>query len=129
MKIQLMAAALACALLSSCVTAEQAAQIYSSQTPASPTIRAAIVEYVRNTFFDPYSIRDAEISHQVKLGSTGFEAVCFKANAKNRMGGYIGRKAVSVRIKDGKVHSWVEDAPGCMDERLKYEPFPQLENL
>ncbi|SCX00802.1 hypothetical protein DSM25558_0180 [Agrobacterium sp. DSM 25558] len=129
MKSKIATVALLSALLSSCVTAEQATQMYGAQTPASPVIRAAIVEHVRNTFFDPYSIRDAEISNQLRLSSLGVDVVCFKANAKNRMGGYIGRKAVSVRIKDGKVNSWVEEATGCSDPRLKYEPFPQLENL
>lgn len=115
--------------VSGCVTSEQKAQIYGSQVAAGPAIRASVVEYVRKTFFDPYSIRDAEISNVVTLLDTGIKAVCIRMNAKNRMGAYTGLKATSLRLRNGSVISGVTDAPGCYAEELRYVKFKELEQL
>lgn len=119
----------ACVGLSSCVTAEQQQQVFSSQVPPSPAVKASVVKHVRETFFDPYSIRDAQISDVVTLLDTGLDAVCIKANGKNRFGAYVGLTATSVRLKDGvAVSSW-QNAPSCSDPRMHYRPFPELEAL
>ena len=115
--------------VSGCVTSEQKAQIYGSQVTAGPAVRASAVDYVRKTFFDPYSIRDAEISNVVTLLETGVQAVCIRMNAKNRMGAYTGLKATSLRLKNGSVISGVTDAPGCYAAELRYSKFNELENL
>lgn len=115
--------------LASCVTQEQMNSIYASQRPPSAEIKAAAIAHIRETFFDPYSIRDAAISNVVTVADTGYDAVCVRLNAKNRMGGYVGLSVTSLRIKGGAVVSSLEDAPACMDARLKFAPFPELEAL
>ncbi len=115
--------------LSACVTQEQVKKVMDSQRPVTASEKAAIVNKARDYFFDPYSIRDAEISNVVTLGDTGLEAVCVKANAKNRLGAYAGRSATSVRLKDGKPVSALENAPACASPDLRYQRFPELENL
>lgn len=101
----------------------------ASQRPPSAAEKAAIVSAARDYFVDPYSIRDAEISNVVRLNDQGLEAVCVKANAKNRMGGYTGRTATSVRLLKGKPMSTLENAPACAMPQMRYRPFPELENL
>jgi hypothetical protein len=117
------------ALLSGCVTQEQVDKVFASQRPVSAAEKAAIVSAARDYFVDPYSIRDAEISNVVRLNDQGLEAVCVKANAKNRMGGYTGRSATSVRLVNGKPVSTLDNAPACVSPQLKYTRFPELENL
>ncbi|WP_322883103.1 hypothetical protein U8C37_06680 [Sinorhizobium medicae] len=125
-KLLIFAAALA---LSGCVTQEQFDKVMASQRPPSAAEKAAIVSAARDYFVDPYSIRDAEISNVVRLNDQGLEAVCVKANAKNRMGGYTGRTATSVRLLKGKPMSTLENAPACAMPQMRYRPFPELENL
>lgn len=73
-------------LLTSCQTAVPQS-VSDSQRAPSKAVRVAIVQAARDVAFDPYSIRDAEISHVVLLNSgAGIEAVCVKANAKNQLG-------------------------------------------
>ncbi len=115
--------------LSGCVTQEQVDKVFASQRPPTAAEKAAIVNGARDYLVDPYSVRDAEISNVVTLGTTGLEAVCVKANSKNRMGGYTGRSAVSVRLSKGRPVSTLEDAPACSDPRMHYQRFPELENL
>jgi len=88
------------------------------------------VSAARDYLVDPYSVRDAEISHVVDASKDGkIQAVCVKFNSKNRMGGYVGRSALSVRVVNDKPVSAVQDPPGCYLPGMKYRPFPELENL
>lgn len=117
------------AVLSGCVSAEQLDKIYGSQTPPTTAERAAAVTYVKTTFYDPYSIRDASISNAVTLLNTGYRSICVRFNAKNRMGGYVGMTSTSLRFQGPAIVSSLQDAPGCNTARLTYSPFPELENL
>lgn len=116
-------------LLASCVSSEQMQQVFSSQTPPTSEEKTAAVKYIKETFYDPYSVRDASISNVVTLANTGMRAACVRFNAKNRMGGYVGMTATSLRFRGGQVVSALQDAPSCLDERLRYQSFPELENL
>jgi hypothetical protein len=115
--------------LGGCVSADTQLDILNSQTPPSPAIKAATIAYVRTSFFDPYSIRDAAISNVVVLPGTGLRAVCIRANSKNRMGGYTGISSVSLRLQGDSVVSAIADPPGCYTSQLEYRPFPELEAL
>ncbi|MFK4256443.1 hypothetical protein [Agrobacterium tumefaciens] len=116
-------------VLAGCVTQEQMNKVFASQRPITAGEKAAIVSAARDYFVDPYSVRDAEISDVVKLNDQGLEAVCVKANSKNRMGGYVGRTATSVRLLNGKPVDTLENAPSCVAPQMRYRPFPELENL
>jgi hypothetical protein len=126
---RLMFIAAAGAALSGCVTQEQFDKVLASQRPVTAAEKAAIVSAAKDYFVDPYSIRGAEISNVVKITDTGLEAVCVKANAKNRMGGYTGRHVTSVRLQNGKPIGTLENAPACSSPQMRYSPFPELENL
>lgn len=130
MKTNRTLAACAVALsLSGCVTVEQMDEVYGSQQRPSAEVKAQVINYVRGEFFDPYSIRDAEISGVVRLLDTGYHAVCVRMNAKNRMGGYIGMTVTSFRLSGTAVIGTLQDAPACKSAQLVYEPFPELEAL
>lgn len=75
----------ACALLVSCQTSVPQT-VADSQKAPTKALKIAIVNAARDVVFDPYSIRDAEISNVVLLNpSAGIDAVCVKANAKNHL--------------------------------------------
>lgn len=121
--------AITCALLASCQTSVPQS-VANSQQPPSKELKAAIVQAARDIVFDPYSIRDAEISNVVLFNPrAGIQAVCVKANAKNQFGGYTGRKATGISIRNGMILGATAGDPRCLDPRLRYQRFPELENL
>ncbi len=116
--------------LAGCVSvSEQLDKLIATQEPPSAAVRKAIVNAARDHLADPYSIRDVEISSMVTDSAMGLQVVCVKFNAKNQVGGYTGRKAVSVRLKDGQPISTNDQPPLCLDLRLKYHPFPESDVL
>ncbi|TCA91766.1 hypothetical protein E0H65_23300 [Rhizobium leguminosarum bv. viciae] len=101
--------------------------VADTQRPPSTALRAVIVKAARDFVLDPYSIRDAEISNVVLFNPQArIEAVCVKANAKN---GYGGRQATSVSLRDGMILGATTNDARCLDPRLGYHPFKELENL
>jgi hypothetical protein len=79
-------------------------------------------DQVRQSFFDPYSIRDARISVP-EQGHLFFQQgwiVCLEANAKNRMGGYTGLKRTAFLIHNNQIVNTVSDAPLCTSPNLIY---------
>jgi len=87
------------------------------------------VKDARDFLIDPYSVRDAEISSVMDTPDGKLQFVCVKANAKNAMGGYTGRKAVSVRLVGSRPVSTNPNATVCAMPLLRWYPFPELENL
>ena len=117
-------------LLLGCVTTEQLNTVVGSARAPSASERGAVLAYVRNTWKDPYSIKDAEISDLVST-PVG-QAVCVHANSKNSFGAYIGRTYTSFVFKDGAVQRTTQDDPDCVRlarSGLTYRPFPQLERI
>lgn len=98
--------------------------------PSPEMIKQAVRAHVRSSFFDPYSVRDAQLSAAtwqgaLQLGSGEGWTVCLRANAKNRMGGYTGLRDTAMTIRGGKVVSSLDDAQYfCRD--ATYSPFPDL---
>lgn len=130
MKNKLLMLAVAGLFLPGCVSSQEIARVEASQRAPSTALRSAIVSAARDQLVDPYSIRDAEISSVVDASpDKKVQAVCVKFNSKNRMGGYVGRSAWSVRVVNDKPVGVRQDAPGCYLEGMKYHPFPELENL
>jgi hypothetical protein len=116
----------------------------ASQTPG-PTAgevppsdyRRIVAASVKDLFFDPYSIRDAEIAPPKRgvgpsLNSDGFTTpwiVCVRAHAKNRMGAYTGRKITAFALSGGKVvNSWDEaHYSALVCQGVAFEPFTEIE--
>jgi len=69
--------------------------------------------WINNTFFDPYSVRDLTISTPEKSyiqdppllgGATSYGyLITVTCNAKNRMGGYTGKKTSYLLIYNGMI--------------------------
>lgn len=101
--------------------------------PSNP--RPAALGYVRQSFFDPYSVRDASISQPFVLpyGLTGQSqswVVCVRSNAKNRMGGYAGLQETLIVFNGDAVdvsRSMRDVTSACRN--AQYSPFPELEAL
>jgi hypothetical protein len=105
----------------------------SSIAPPPPNYRSVIVEKVKNTLKDPYSIRSAEISEPapgfvgILYGGTQM-VVCTRFNAKNSFGAYTGVETFLFAFSNGKLLGMGQNAlAGC--ENRSYSPFPELENI
>ncbi|MGB6119092.1 MAG: hypothetical protein WBF87_12810 [Mesorhizobium sp.] len=122
----IVAAALA---LAGCQTSEELHSAVAMSQPVPPAIKAAIVAAARDTLVDPYSVRDAEISHMMFNAKSGLHWVCVKANSKNRMGGYTGRQALEVWVRNGQLAGNLPNSPACNLPSLRWEPFTELEAL
>jgi hypothetical protein len=118
-----------CMVLSSCVSQQKVDDVMASQRPPSTAIKRAIVHDARDYLVDPYSVRDAEISSVMDVPGGKLQFVCVKANAKNRMGGYTGRTAISVRLVGSTPVSTNPTATMCGAPLLRWYPFPELEAL
>lgn len=132
----------ACAIaLAGCQTdGGTTASVASTTADAGPppaNYRKIAADYVKATFKDPYSIRDAEIAAPKpgsgpSLNADGFKTpwvVCMRANAKNSMGAYTGRKISALAVSDNRVtNAWDETQYSrTVCEGVAYEPFPEIE--
>jgi hypothetical protein len=74
-------------------------------------------------------MRDVSISYVMTGNLPGKSVVCVRANAKNRMGAYTGLSSTGLTLTNDVVTAAFVDEPGCNDGRLRYVPFPEMENL
>lgn len=109
--------------------------------PAPTNYRQIAKDYVKASFFDPYSVRDAEIAPPKPMDSPAFIptsigiggtfesawVICMRANAKNRMGGYVGLRETAIVVKaDRVIHAYDEPmATSYICDGARYEPFPE----
>lgn len=124
--------ALAAALLSGC-SSMNAAVVGDPTEPAPVNYRAIAADGLRQILFDPYSVRDAQISKPTWLGSWSIGegngwVVCFKGNAKNRFGAYTGAQEMALMIRGGKVISNQGELPpnGYHCGSAEYSDFPEI---
>lgn len=125
--------------LSGCTTTSPTAP--TSETPAPTNYREAVVNEIKQSFFDPYSIRDAAISRPfyangVYDGVSPFPrkgwVVCMRGNARNRMGGYTGLQN-TVILFDGERVAMSLSGPDYrwqvveLCKNAEFEPFPEIE--
>ncbi len=111
--------------------------------PTTPEVTAAaigaaptnyvdqIIADVKTSYFDPYSIRSAERTapfptEHVTAGH--YWVVCVRANARNRMGGYVGIKTEAYGFRNGV---FVEKSghPETYCQGRQFIPFPELEAI
>lgn len=95
--------------------------------PMPKNYRQIVAKNLRETLFDPYSVRDAQISeprvHRAVVGPLW--NVCFRGNAKNRYGAYTGLKYTIYVIRDGRITSSADGAEyNCRD--AKFSKFNEL---
>ncbi len=103
--------------------------------PPPPNYRQLAQQHVRENFFDPYSIRDAQIAAPrpsggpilVSTGLTEVWVVSVRANAKNQMGAYTGQKATAIMMQGNRVVGSQNNAMwGGWCSGSQYEPFPEI---
>lgn len=93
-------------LLAGCATTTPQAS-----EPAPANYREIVARHIRDSFVDPYSVRDASIAPPKSGQLSRSDAivveqgyiVCFRANAKNRVGGYTGMKTTAFLVRGGAV--------------------------
>lgn len=90
-----------------------------------------IIQDIKTSYFDPYSIRSAEITapflqnHSI-LGH--FWAVCVRANGKNRMGAYVGIKTEAYVFRHGKLLQ-KSTHPEDYCTNAQFQPFTGLDSI
>lgn len=80
--------------------------------PYPEKYRALVEQWLQETLFDPYSVRDLEVTVPVEGtlwqglllgGHLPVWTVCATFNAKNRFGGYTGRSTTVLFIRNNSV--------------------------
>jgi len=104
---------------------------YNPQSAGPPPAdhKATVEAYIKSSFFDPYSIRDAAISDPlpgIMFYQSGY-IVCFQANAKNRMGGYTGLHRTAVLIRGDVVISYLNGDARCYTPEFAMQAWPEME--
>ncbi len=120
-------AVLMVALISGCAVTPNPEAIGPYPSDYKETIKAHILR----TYFDPYSVRSASVS-MPREGHLFFQQgwiVCLEANAKNRMGGYIGIKRTAYLINRRSVVQTMDNAPLCDNSNTYLYPWPELEQI
>lgn len=104
-------------LLTSAPALAQMPAGYDDPGPAPENTLPAIVEKLRGELVDPYSIRDFILCDPTSSPAREFRGqwrparwtVMFALNARNRMGGYTGRKRYRAFYAEGRLDSIVSD--------------------
>ncbi|MBA5777987.1 hypothetical protein H2509_12720 [Stappia sp. F7233] len=122
---------IACTVLTGCITAERARTLLSFAERTTQEDKKLIINYFRNNYNDPYSIRDAEISDTI-VGLKGRKMICVYLNSKNSFGAYAGRKLVEFNLVYNRIIWYWEDQNSCqmlVNHGLKLHPFPEAERI
>jgi len=99
--------------------------------PYPDNYKEVVAAHIKQTYFDPYSLRDVRISQPtpgVLAMAVGYN-VCLQANGKNRMGGYTGLKRTSYLINNQRVIFAINNDRRCYDNapyNVLY-PWPEME--
>lgn len=83
---------------------------------------------MKQSYYDPYSLRDVSIS-EPRLGRYLFDEgwfVCVEANAKNRLGGYVGLTMTAYVISKGAVSDSLSGQGIC--DNVAMTPWPEMES-
>ena len=120
----------AVALLAGCVKSNDP---FDHQRAATASEKHIVIQTARNELYDPFSIRNAELSTVITLGEGGEmrRVVCARYDSKTRRGEYTGTETHLVAINSRNlVMSAVIVPPTELPcDRLAYGPFPEAENL
>lgn len=100
----------------------------AKSVPPSAAVRREIVAAAREMLFDPYSVRDAQISNVADFGN-GTQGVCVRLNSKNRMGGYTGRTSYAITLSGTILLRYQINHPLCARPEVKWRKFRELEAL
>lgn len=98
--------------------------------PPTASHKQLLVEAAKEHMYDPYAIRDAELSNQLRFPN-GVVAYCGRFNAKNRLGGYVGRTYVMAFFNNGMVTNVIDNHAWCKSRQktIRWHKFAALNNL
>lgn len=118
----------AAALLASCTGDEQLSITGTVDEPPPANYREIAVAHLKQTLFDPYTVRDASIAAPKNGGSGLYPgwAVCVRLNAKNRFGAYTGQSTMALIMRGGKVVQSADENGWMFCQGVTYEPFPEI---
>ena len=118
--------------LSGCVTSSSS-EIYASARPATVQEKGVLIEAARNALYDPYSVRDAELTDvvTVETNSSPYRLTCARFNSKNQLGGYTGRQTYLVKMNSrNQIMSATLLSPNAEPcSKLKWRTFVEAEQL
>jgi hypothetical protein len=120
--------------LTGCVTAEQNRQSIEHPRAPSQSEISGILSAARDFLYDPYSVRDAEISTVADtkgLDGVTTSMVCVKFNSKNALGGYTGRQLYLLYLdRTGRVKGYNQDwtVPSFCN-RMTFRRFTEASRL
>jgi len=115
-------------ILAGCMQAPVTGDAAAAAGPRPDNYREIVAQNLRQTLFDPYSVRDAAISeprvHRAMVGPRW--NVCFRGNAKNRFGAYTGLSYIVFVIESGQVTASATDGAALSCQGAVFSPFPEL---
>ncbi|MCJ9753416.1 hypothetical protein MOV61_22095 [Neorhizobium sp. BETTINA12A] len=112
-------------LLTGCQTSVPES-VASSQAPPTDSVKREVLRTAYRMGFRDRDIYGAQISSVVLLKPEK-NIYAFCVSGFGRQYNYPARYGVSMR--DGKILGYTLDDIRCQDSRLKYYPFPELNNL
>jgi len=99
--------------------------------PYPDNYREVVAAHMKQSYFDPYTLRDVQIGEPIPgvFGMLQGYLVCVQANARNRLGGYVGLARNSYLIDNTRVKFAISKDNRCYrDEKLsKLYPWPEME--
>lgn len=90
--------------------------------------RHTVAQHLRVNLFDPHSVQDAAISlPRVHSSLSGPKwNVCFRGNAKNRLGGYTGLRETLFVFEQGRIIASDSTYGSTTCAGAQFQPFPEL---
>jgi hypothetical protein len=113
-------------LLASCVAKPTEANIGPYPNDYKELVKASVI----SEYYDPHSMRDVGISSPVTgyiYLQTGY-VVCFRANAKNRLGAYTGLQQHAYLIVKEQVVMQDTGSLLCDRREIHWESWPEMED-
>lgn len=113
---------------------EHNAKANDNAKPATPAEIDGVLNAARDVLYDPYSVRDAEITPVVQwMDAFGNRTtvVCVKFNSKNALGGYTGRQQYLVYLHpDGRAIGANQDMfAQAHCNKMTYRRFAEADRL
>lgn len=119
-------------VLTGCKSESIPIKAHEAETQPPLAYKESVLNHIKRTYFDPYSIRSALISEPIAYYRVGFGHVwfvCYKLNAKNRYGAYTGLKQSTCSFDGNMLKNCREDSSDFNCGQAKYQPFPEAEEL
>jgi hypothetical protein len=108
---------------------------FANARPATPGEKSIILATARNELYDPFSIRNAELSKVVTVEGGGGRptrrVVCVRYDSKTKSGAWTGQETHLVTITAGNtlMSSVVVPAGEMPCDRVEYGPFPEAQGM